>query len=700
MRKLLILFLIFIVIYTFSNSSERISPPDAKKKKHVTEIHGHKLVDYYHWLKKRDNQEVIDYIKKENKYTEKKMKHTEKLQQRIYDEIIKRIDETDLTVPEKHGNYYYYSRTEKGKQYKIYCRKKGSLDAKEEVILNVNKMAEGHDYYDLGVFKISPNHKLLAFTYDTKGSERYNLRIKNLKKGKILDDRIDDIDDFVWANDNKTFFYTVQNSANRPYKLYKHRLNQKSKEDPLLYKEEDEKYWMWVSKSKSDDYIFMGTASKTTSEMYYTNADMPGNNFTLIKKRETGVEYYPYHNGKYFYILTNKNAYNFKVMRTPVGKCVEANWKTFIPHRKNIYIQDLEVFKDYMVLSRRKNSYKRLSVLNIKSKIIKEINFPEKLYNFWLGSNYEYETNKLRLTYTSYLTPKTVYDYNMKKNTLNLRKQYNVKGYDKSDYESKRIFIKSFDNTRVPVSLVYRKDMNLKDKNPLLLHGYGAYGSSLDPYFSYSRISMLNRGIVYATAHVRGGSEMGIKWYEEGKLLNKKNSFKDFVSCSESLIDNNYTSRDNFIITGGSAGGLLIGTVVNMRPELFEAAVLSVPFVDLINTMLDSSLPLTVVEYEEWGNPEKKENFEYMLSYSPYDNIINQKYPHMLVTGGLNDTRVQYWEPTKYAAKLRDYRKGKSRLLLKINMGSGHMGASGRYDYYKDIAFEYAFILEILDITE
>ena len=699
MKKLILLFAIVFFLGVFINIFViKITPPDVKKKKHVTEKFGKKLIDNYYWLRDKKNKKVINYIKKENQYTKRKMRYTKEFQDKIYNEIISRIQETDLTVPYKFGDYYYYSRTEKGKNYRIYCRKKNSLDNKEEIILDVNKLAKNYDYYDVGFYEISPDHNLLAFSYDTDGSERYSLKIKNLKTGEYLEDQIDNIGSFEWVNDNQTFYYTVLDEAKRPHKLYRHKIGTEIKNDKLLFTENDDRYWMWVSSSKSRDYIFLGLGSKITSEIYFVSADKPDDNFKLIKKREQGVEYYLDHHGDYFYIITNKNAVNYKIMRTNVNNYREYNWETFIPHNKNVYITDFELFKNFMVISERNNSYEKLKVINFDGKKTHYINFSEKVYTYWLGDNPDYDSNKLRLTYTSMVTPRTVYDYNMESKKLELKKKYKVNNYDKNNYKTERIFIKSHDGTEVPISLVYDKNLKLDGTNPLYLYGYGAYGSSMDPYFSYSRVSLLKRGFIFAMAHVRGGSEMGKKWYDDGKLLNKKNTFKDFIACAEKLIEKNYTSKDKLVISGGSAGGLLMGAVLNMRPDLFETAIVSVPFVDVINTMLDPTIPLTVPEYEEWGNPNEKKYFEYMLSYSPYDNIKKQDYPNMLVTGGLNDPRVQYWEPVKYTAKLRDKKTDDNLLLLKINMGSGHQGSSGRYDWYKEIAFDYAFIFKTLNL--
>ena len=680
----------------------KAQPPVAKIKSTVDTLFGTEMIDNYHWLRERDNPEVIEYLKAENAYTDSIMKHTEKLQGKLYDEMVARIKETDLSVPVKRDNYYYYSRTEEGKQYKIYCRKEGSLDAEEEVLLDLNKMAEGKDFLNLGIFDVSPNHELLAYAIDTMGNERYTLRVKNLKTGKLYPDIIDSVStSFEWANDNRTFFYTITDNAWRPYKLFRHTLGNDVKNDALVYHEPGESFFLGVGKSKSMDYLFLYLGSQTTTEIYYLDANKPTGEFKLIHPRQHDMEYEVYHHGSLFYIVTNDNAKNFRLMQTPVTSPSKDNWKEVIAHRDSVKLDGIEVFKDYMAIYERENGLKQIRIMDFASGEIHKVKFPEPVYTVWPGSNPDYNSRLLRFSYTSLVTPRSVYDYDMKTRERELKKQREVLGgYDPDMYQSERIFTIADDGARIPVSIVYRKGIKMDGSNPLYLYGYGAYGMSMDPYFSSSRISLLDRGFIYAIAHIRGGGEMGRPWYDDGKLLKKKNTFTDFIAVAEDLIAKKYTSSDKLVISGASAGGLLIGATVNMRPDLFKVVVADVPFVDLMNTMLDPNLPLTVIEYEEWGNPNEKEYFDYMFSYSPYDNIKAKDYPNMFITAGLNDTRVQYWEPAKWTAKLRAMKTDSNRLLLKTNMGAGHGGVSGRYDWIKEVALEYAFILDVLGIEK
>ena len=685
--------LLTIVIFIGTISLYAIEPPVAPEKPHITKINGVKLIDNYYWLRDKNNPEVIKYLKAENKYTEEMLKPAKNLENTIYKEIIGRIKQTDLTVPYKDGNYYYYSRSVKGKQYPIYCRKKGSLKSKEEIILDQNKLSKGHQFYNIGLFRVSPNGEYLAFSVDTNGSEKYTLYIKDLSSGKLLNDKIDKVADLVWANDNATFFYTTIDSTKRTYRAFRHKIGDNPENDKKLYQEDDAEFWVWIDKTRDKRFIILGTGSSTTSEIRYASADNPADSFKLIAKRKHGVEYYIGSRGDKFYIRTNENAKNFELMTAPIKNPVKSNWRVMIPGRKNVKISDVELFKNYVVIVERENGLQKIRVINFLNNTDYYVHFPEEDYSFWLGKNRIFDTDKIRFTYTSLISPETVYDFDMKTKRLIKKKQYEVKGYDKNLYETKRLYAKAKDSVLVPISIVYKKGIKLNGKNPLLLYGYGAYGISTDPYFSVSRLSLLDRGFVYAIAHVRGGGEMGEEWYDDGKLLHKKNTFTDFITCAEYLISKKYTSPKRIAIMGGSAGGMLIGAVLNMRPDLFKVAVMDVPFVDVLNTMLDASLPLTVGEYEEWGNPNKKKYFDYIRSYSPYDNIKPQNYPAMLVESSLNDTRVGYWEPTKWVAKLRATKTDSNTVLLRINLDAGHGGASGRYDWYKDIAREYAFIL-------
>jgi len=677
------------------------APPIAKVEPKIDTMFGVEMVDNYFWLRDetRSRSEVLDYLNAENAYTEAVMHHTEPLQETLYNEMVGRIKETDLSVPVKRDDYYYYARTEEGKQYNIYCRKKGGLEAAEEILLDVNQLGEGYEYFDLGTYAISPDHKLLAYSSDTAGNERYTLRIKNLETGELYPDVISDISGSAeWANNNMTLFYTVPDEAWRPYMLYRHTLGQEAA-DLLIYHETDSAFWMDIRKTYSLEYLMIAVGSQTSSEFRYLDADQPFGEFRMIQPREPKHEYEVYDHDDNFYIVTNDQARNFRLMQAPISSPAKSNWREMIPHRDSVKLDGLVMFKDYMVLYERANGFHQLRVMDFASSDIHRIEMPEPVFDCYPGDNADYRSGKLRFVYTSLTTPRSVYDYDMQTRERELKKQQEVLGgYDATQYQSERIYATAEDGARIPISLVYKKGMIRDGTNPLYLMGYGAYGISMDPHFSSNRLSLLDRGFIYAAAHVRGGGEMGRYWYEDGRLLNKKHTFTDFIACGEYLIEQKYTSHDKLVIDGGSAGGLLIGAVVNMAPDLCEVAVADVPFVDVMNTMLDASIPLTVIEYDEWGNPNEKEYFDYMLSYSPYDNVEAKAYPDILITASLNDTRVQYWEPAKWTAKLRAIKTDSNRLLLKTNMGAGHGGASGRYDYLKEIAFEYAFILDVLKV--
>jgi oligopeptidase B len=678
------------------------APPVAKVVPKVDTVHGEVRVDNYYWLRERDNPEVIEYLKAENAYTEVVMKHTEPFQKKLYEEMVGRIKETDLSVPAREGDYYYYYRTERGKQYRIYCRKKGSLDAPEEVILDVNELAAGHDYCDIGALQVSPNQQLAAYTVDTTGGEVYTLYVKDLKTGELLPDVVPEMSGaLVWANDNRTIFYSTLDDTKRPFRLYRHVLGSNPKDDPLIYEESDQAFYLSIDKTRSKKYLLMTLESITTTEVHFLDADDPLGKFRVIHPRQQEMEYYVGHHGDMFYIRTNDAAKNFKVMVAPVSDPSKANWRDVLPHRDTVMVDGIDLFENHLVVYEREKGLKRIRVRNFKTNEDYYVEFPEPVYTFRPTGNREYHTNILRFMYMSLVTPRSIFDYNMDDKTRELKKQDEVLGgYDPGQYRSERIFATAPDGTKIPISMVYRKGMVRNGDNPLLLYGYGAYGLSMEPYFSSQRLSLLDRGFIYAIAHIRGGEEMGRSWYEQGKLLHKKNTFTDFIACAEHLIAEKYTSPDKLVIWGGSAGGLLIGAVLNMRPDLFKAAIADVPFVDVVNTMLDPSLPLTVTEYEEWGNPHDKQYYEYIRSYSPYDNVQAQDYPNILITAGLHDARVQYWEPAKWTAKLRAMKTDNNLLLLKTKMGAGHRGASGRYDYLKDIAFKYAFILDLLGITQ
>ena len=684
-------------------SKEQPTPPVAKISPKVDTFHSEIRTDDYFWLRDREDPDVIAYLEAENQYAEEVMAHTNEFQKELYDEILSRIKETDEDVPTKIDDYYYYTRTEEGKQYRIYCRKKGSLDAEEEIYLDQNVLAENYDYFDIATMNGRPDHNLLAYSMDTLGRERFTLVIKDLNSGEYLKDTITDIGySVVWANDNKTLFYTMRDEANRPHKAFRHKLGSKQADDPMVFHEEDDAFWMGMGKSSSEKYIFIGIGSKNTSEYHYIKADQPDAKFKIITPRVREVEYDVDHHDDRFLIMTNKDAQNFKLVEAPIGTSSMDDWEEVIPHRTEIKLDGMDLFEDYMVIYEREKGLNNIHVYNFSDGSDYYIDFPEPIYTVSGGANPEYETDKLRFIYYSMVTPRSVYDYDLETRERELKKQQEVLGgYDPSQYETKRVYATSHDGTEIPISMVYKKDQFKQDgTNLLYLYVYGAYGSSMDPWFSSVRLSLLDRGFVWALAHVRGGGLLGRQWYEEGKLLKKRNTFLDLIACGEHLVKESYTSKEKMVVAGGSAGGMTVGATMNMRPDLFEIVIAQVPFVDVINTMMDPTIPLTVVEYDEWGNPNDEEYYNYMRSYSPYDNVKAQDYPTILITAGLNDPRVQYWEPAKWTAKLRATKTDDNPLLFKIKMGEGHMGASGRYDAIKDIAFEYAFILDHFGINK
>jgi oligopeptidase B len=679
-----------------------MKPPTAKKIPHAVSVHGEERIDDFYWLRDRNDPDVVAYLKAENAFTKAVMKPTRDFQQSLYDELVGRVKETDSSAPQKYGEFYYYSRTEQGKQYSIHCRKWGSLEAEEEILLDENELAAGHDYFSVGAMKVSPDHKLLAYSVDLKGAESFTLRVKNLEGGESFAEAIPNTYYGVeWANDNRTIFYTTLDESMRPYKLFRHRLGAPADDDELIHHEEDDAYFLELYKTKSRTFIMMRLTSNTTTEVRFLDADRPDGGFRTIHPRQHKMEYYVTHNGDFFYIITNDGAENFKLVKAPVAKPGKTNWKSVVPYRKTIKIDDVEAFRNHLVVYERENGLKRIRVIDLAGGGSHRVKFTEPVYTMWAGDNPEYDTDVLRFTYTSLIVPRSVYDYDMNTRTRDLKKQYEVLGgYDPGLYETERVFASAKDGARIPVSLVYRKGIPRDGNNPLFLYGYGAYGSSTEPYFLSNRLSLLDRGFVVAIAHVRGGGEMGRQWYEQGKLLNKKNTFTDFIACAEYLVRKRYTSGGKIVTYGGSAGGMLMGAAANTRPDLFHCVVAHVPFVDVVTTMLDESIPLTVVEFEEWGNPEDKKYYRYMLSYSPYDNVNGDEFPNALVTAGLNDPRVQYWEPAKWVAKLRTVKTNDNLLLLRTKLGEGHSGPSGRYDFLRDVAFEYAFIFHCFGITE
>ncbi len=675
------------------------TPPVAKVIPKTIQLHGETIVDHYAWLREKDNPETLAYLHAENAYTDAMTAHLKPFEESLYKEMLSRIKETDMSVPTKRGEYYYYTRTEEGKQYPIFCRKFRSLENPEAILLDVNLLAEGKEYLDVGLFQISDDHNLLAYAVDETGYREYKLYFKDLKTGELLKDDVGFIASFAWASDNRTFFYTIEDDAKRPYRLYRRMLGDSTGE--LIYEEPDALYSIYLSRSHDRQFIFLNIRSKTTSEVRFVRSDAPSLDFQLIHPRELEHKYSVEHRNGEFYILSNKNAKNYRLLTAPVSDPSEKNWQERIAHRPNVLIEDVEVFAQHLVLSVREDGLTQFEVLNFSTGEIKRINFPEPTYAAYSAENPEFESVKFRYHYQSLVLPPSVYEYDMNTGESVLLKQQEVLGgYDASQYQSERLWATASDGVKVPISIVYKKDFKRDGNSPLLLYGYGSYSISTDATFSSLRLSLLNRGVAFAIAHVRGGSELGQAWHDAGKMMNKKNTFTDFIACAEFLFKEKYTSPHRLAIKGASAGGLLIGAVLNMRPDICHFAHLAVPFVDVLNTMLDESLPLTVGEFLEWGNPKVKAEYDYIKSYCPYTNIERKNYPNILVTTSLNDSQVGYWEPTKYTAKLRALKTDKNILLFKINMNAGHSGASGRYDYLKELAFEYCITLAMLGIEK
>jgi oligopeptidase B len=681
------------------------TPPLAKIIPHKLEKHNDIRVDNYYWFNNRENPEVIDYLTKENDYYKQMTAHTKDFQTSLFEEMKSRIKEDDESVPYLYNGYYYITRFEKGQNYPIYSRKKGSLSAKEEIMFNCNDLAKDKSYFNLTGLSISPDNKYAAFATDIVGRRIYTIQIKNLITGEILSEKIEEVDGgSTWANDNLTLFYTKQDKKTlRSDKIYKHKLNTKVADDVLVYHEKDDTFSIYIYKEKSKKYLVIGSQSTLTSEFQFLDANTPDGNFKIFQPRVRGLEYNISHFGDSFYVLTNKDkATNFKLMKTPESATLKENWKDIIPHRENVLLEDIEIFRDYLVVEERENGLTKLRIMPWSGKGEYYLPFDSETYTAYTTTNVDFETEILRYGYQSMATPSSIIDFNMKTKTKEIKKEQQVLGgkFDKNNYEEKRLWATAKDGTKVPISMVYKKGIKLDGKNPLLQYAYGSYGNSMDPYFSSSRLSLLDRGFVYAIAHIRGGEDLGRPWYENGKLLKKKNTFTDFVDCSKFLIESKYTSPKHLYAEGGSAGGLLMGVVVNIAPELYNGVISQVPFVDVITTMLDDSIPLTTGEYDEWGNPNQKEYYDYMKSYSPYDNVIAQKYPNMLVTTGLHDSQVQYWEPAKWVAKLRTVKTDTNLLFLDTNMDAGHGGASGRFEALKEVAKEFSFILDLEGIKK
>jgi oligopeptidase B len=676
-------------------------PPLAKPKPKTIVQHGESRVDPYFWLREKTNPEVLAYLEAENRYFEAVIKPVEALQKTLYEEMVSRIQETDISVPERIDDYYYYTRIEKGQNYQVYYRKYETLEGKEELLLDQNELAKGHKYFRLGNYRPSPNHKLLAYSVDTEGDETYTTRFKDLATGQLLPDAIPNVYYGVhWGNDNRTFFYTTLDAAKRPYRVYRHVLGTPVASDEVVYEERDELYLVQLGKTRDRKYLLISSDSKTTSEVRYLNADQPAGRFQVIAPRRSGIEYAVHHRDGQFLILTNENAQNFKVVTAPVSDPGAQQWKDFIPHRKNVFLEAIAEYKDWLTLAEREEGLRRIRARRWDGSDDHAVTLPEPVYALTPQNNQNYDARTVRFTYQSLVTPPSVFDYELATRQRKLLKQQEIpSGYDSSQYTSERLFATSPDGTKVPVAVVYKKGFKKDGKGPLLLTGYGSYGIPTEATFSTMRLSLLDRGFAFAIANIRGGSEMGRYWYETGKLLQKRNTFTDFIAAAEHLIAQKFTSPQRLAITGGSAGGLLMGAVVNQRPELFHTVLALVPFVDVLNSMSDATLPLTVGEYEEWGNPEDKKFYEYMKSYSPYDNVTKRAYPNMLLTGGLNDPRVPYWEPAKWMAKLRTMNTSKNLLAMKINMGAGHFGKSGRYAALEETAQHYAFVLMTMGIT-
>ncbi len=706
MKKILIITIVSLIFATSCKNKEPseknmdIQTPKAEKIAKHLEIHGDVRVDNYYWLNERENEEVIDYLERENDYYDKKTAHTKGFKENLFEEMKSRIKEDDESVPYKYNGYYYITRFETGKDYPIYTRKKDNLDAEEEILFNVNEMAEGHSYYSLTGLSVSPDNKLVSFGVDTVSRRKYILYVKNLETGAILDENIPlTTGGSTWANDNTTLFYTQKDEQTLwSNKIYKHRLGTNSENDELIFTEEDETFGTFIYKTKSNKFLVIGSYSTLTSEYRILNANTPDEPFIVFQPRERGLEYSISHFESNFYILTNKDeATNFKLMKTSEENTTKENWVDMIPHRTDVLLEDIDIFKEYLVLGERNNGLNKIRIIRWDNSEEYYLPFNSETYTVYASRNPEFETKILRYNYNSLTTPVSVIDFNMETQEKNVLKEAEVLGgkFDKNNYDSKRVWATAEDGTKIPVTMVYKKGIKMNGENPLLLYAYGSYGSTADPYFSTVRLSLLDRGFIYATAHVRGSEYLGRSWYEDGKLLNKKNTFTDFVDVSRYLIEENYTSSDHLYAYGGSAGGLLMGAIANMAPELYNGVVSVVPFVDVVTTMLDDSIPLTTGEYDEWGNPNEEEYYFYMKSYSPYDNVVSMDYPNMLVTTGLHDSQVQYWEPAKWVAKLRELKTDTNDLLFHINMEAGHGEASGRFNALKKYARIYAFLLDL-----
>ena len=696
------------------SQNQNPKPPIAKKIPFKMTTHNDTRVDDYFWMRLSDEQknaatpdpqtqDVLDYLNAENDYTKQVLAHTEDFQKKLFDEIVGRIKQDDESVPYADNGYFYLTRFEEGKEHPIYARKKENLEAPEEIMLDENELAKPFDYYKIGGRSVSPNNQIVAFGEDTVSRRIYTIRFKNLITGNFLPDVIENTTGgSVWANDNQTVFYTRKDESLRSFKIFKHKLGTDPASDQLVFHEKDETFSTYIYKTKSKKYLVIGSYATVTQEYKFLNADTPDGEFQLFepRNRELKLEYDINHYQDKWLIKTNLAAQNFRLMECPEFETSRKNWKEVIPHREDVLLEDVDLFNDFLVVSERIEGITQLRIRPWKGEE-HYVDFGEKAFMAYTSINKDFDTQILRLGYTSLTTPNSVFDYNMQTKEMQLLKEQEVVGgYDKTEYQSERLFATAKDGTKIPISLVYKKGFKKDGKQPLLLYAYGSYGHSMDPYFSSIRLSLLDRGFAYAIAHIRGGEEMGRHWYENGKLLNKKNTFDDFIDCGDFLIKENYTSSDHLYAMGGSAGGLLMGAIINMRPELWNGVVAAVPFVDVINTMLDETIPLTTGEFDEWGNPKDEKFYHYIKSYSPYDNVEAKDYPSMLITTGYHDSQVQYWEPAKWLAKLRDLKTDNNNLIMRCDMVAGHGGLAGRFEKHKETAMEYAFLLDLEKITQ
>ena len=682
--------------------------PIAPKRPHPITQHGQTRADDYYWMRDKEDPETMKHLRAESDYLEETMQHTKPLQEKLFAEMKARIKEDDSTVPEKKGGYYYYERREQGKQYPFFYRKQAlSAAAEEEIILDQNQLAAGKTFCSVGALSVSPDGNKLAYSVDFGGSEIFTMYFKDLKSGELYSETIENVAGSAyehngadWANDSKTVFYTTRDKAQRRYKLFRHTLGTDPARDPLVFHEEDETYFLFVFKTRDDAYIMTYHYSTTTREMRFLSADHPAQDLQVIQPRIKGLEYYAAHHQGKFLIIHNENARNFKLSVASVASPEKENWREVIPHRDDVLVEGLETFEDFIVLNERRGGLKQIRI-SAPDGVgdVRYVQFPEPAYDVQLQPNPEFKTDLLRFYYSSLITPNSIIDYHVETGEWELKKEDEIpSGYDRTQYVSERIHATASDGTQIPLSIIYKKGLSRDGNNPTLLYGYGSYGMTTDATFNSNRFSLLDRGFVFAIGHIRGGSEMGRAWYEDGKMLKKKNTFTDFIACGEHLIREGFTSPQKLAIMGGSAGGLLVGACTTMRPDLFKAVICKVPFVDVVTTMSDPSIPLTTLEYDQWGNPDDPQYFDYMLSYSPYNNIRATEYPHMLITTGLNDPRVAFWEPAKFTARLREMKTDNNLVLLYTNYDSGHAGASGRYDFLKEVAQDYAFLIDKLEV--